>query len=302
MLAILVDKIGSIDDIKIKDLPIPVIREDEILVSAKAFGLNPVDWKGVVNGIFEIPYILGSDVSGIITKIGSGVKKYKIGDEIIASLEWSKQGAFAEYIVTKENFITHKPKNLSFEESAVVPLSSLTAWQGLFKNLNLQAGQKVFITAGAGGVGLFAIQLAKWKGAYVITTASKNNKDFLFSLGADEVIDYKDEDAISKIKDVDCVFDSVMMREKLFRILKKGGRYVSINGKPTSEEIKDYDITAEHFLFKSDVKDLSAIVGLIEQGKLKVIIDKRFNFKEVKNALEYQKSGHSRGKNVLILS
>ncbi len=135
-----------------------------------------------------------------------------------------------------------------------------------------------------------------------MATASEKNKDFLLSLGADEVIDYKDEDVISRIKDVDCVFDSVMMREKLFRILKKGGRYVSINGKPTLEEIKDYDITAEHFLFKSDAEDLSEIVELIEEGKLKVVIDKRFDFKEVKNALEYQKSGHSRGKNVLILS
>ena len=302
MLAILVDKIGSIDDIKIKDLSIPEIKEDEILVKVKAVGINPVDWKGVVNGIFETPYILGSDVSGVITNTGSNVKNFKIGDEIIGSLEWSKQGACAEYVVTKENFITQKPTNLSFEESAVVPLSSLTAWQGLFTHLNLQSGQKVFITAGAGGVGLFAIQLAKWKGAYVITSASATNKDFLISFGADEVIDYQDEDVITKIKDIDCAFDSVIMREKLFKVLKKGGKCVSINGKPTPEEIKNYDITAEHFLFKSDTQDLSEIVDLIEKGKLKVVIDKRFDFKEVKHALEYQKSGHSRGKNVLILN
>jgi NADPH:quinone reductase-like Zn-dependent oxidoreductase len=302
MLAILVDKIGSIDGIKIKDLPTPKIKEDEILVKVKAVGINPVDWKGVVNGIFEIPYILGSDLSGVITNTGNNVKKYKIGDEIIGSLEWSKQGACAEYVVTKENFITKKPKNLSFEESAVVPLSSLTAWQGLFNHLNLQPGQKVLITAGTGGVGIFAIQLAKWKGAYVVATASENNKDFLFSLGADKVIDYKNEETISNLGEVDCVFDSVMMREKLFKILKKEGKYVSINGKLTSEEIKDYDITAEHFLFKSDAEDLSEIVSLIEEGKLKVVIDKRFDFREVKNSLKYQKLGHSKGKNVLTLS
>lgn len=302
MLAILVDKIGLIDDIKIKDLPIPTIQKGEILIKAKSFGLNPVDWKGIENGIFQMPYILGSDISGVITHIGNNVKNYKVGDEIIGSLEWSRQGAFTEYVVTTENFITHKPKNLSFEESSVIPLSSLTAWQGLFKHLNLQSGQKIFITAGAGGVGLFAIQLAKWKGAYVITTASENNKDFLLSLGADEVIDYKNEDLINKINEIDCVLDSVMMRGKLFKILKKGGKYVSINGKPTLEEINDYDITAGHFLFKSNTKDLSVIVRLIEEGNLKVFIDKRFNFKEVKNALKYQKLGHSRGKNVLVLS
>lgn len=302
MLAILVNKIGSIDDIKIIDLPIPKIKDDEVLVKVKAVGVNPVDWKGVVNGIFEIPYILGSDISGVITDIGSDVKNYKIGDEIIGSLEWLKQGACAEYVVTKENFITHKPEGLSFEESAVIPLSSLTAWQGLFDHLNLQSGQKVFITAGTGGVGIFAIQFAKWKGAYVIVTASENNKDVLLSLGADEVIDYNNRDRISELREIDCAFDSVMMREKLFKVLKKGGKYISINGKPTPEEIKDYDIIAEHFLFKSDAEDLSEIVGLIEEDKLKIIIDKRFNFKEVKDALMYQKLGHSIGKNVIILS
>src|SRR3989344_9100328 len=132
-------------------------------------------------------------------------KKYKVGDKIIGSLEWSKQGACAEYVATKENFITHKPKNLSFEESAFIPLSSLTAWQGLFNHLNLKSGQKIFITAGTGGVGLFAIQLAKWKGAYVITSASENNKDFLLSFGANEVFDYQKKKEIEKIKDVDCV-------------------------------------------------------------------------------------------------
>src|SRR5690606_16990971 len=143
----------------------------------------------------------------------------------------------------------HKPKKLSFQESAVIPLSSLTAWQGIFEHLKLKSGQKILITAGMGGVGLFAIQLAKWIGAYVITTASESDKDFLLSLGVDEVIDYKDEKAIENIETVDCVFDSVVMREKLFKILKKGGRYVSINGKPTLEEVQGYNITAEHFLY-----------------------------------------------------
>ncbi|KKQ02249.1 MAG: Quinone oxidoreductase-like protein [Parcubacteria group bacterium GW2011_GWA2_36_24] len=302
MLTILVEKIGSIDDLKIKDLPVPKIKKDEILVKVKAIGLNPADWKGVENGIFEVPYILGSDISGVITEIGGDVIMYNIGDQIIGSLEWSKQGACAEYVITKEKFIAHKPTNLSFEESATIPLSSLTAWQGLFKHLDLKSGQKVFITAGTGGVGLFAIQLAKWKGAYVITTASENNKDFLLSFGVNEVIDYRNENSINNLKDIDCVFDSVIMREKLFKILKKGGKYVSINGRPTPEEVKDYDITAVHFLFESDSKDLSEIVDLIEKDKLKVVIDKRFDFKEIKNALEYQKTRHSRGKNVIVLS
>ncbi len=302
MLAILVEKNGSIDNLKIIDLSIPEIKKDEILVNVKAVGLNPVDWKGVENSIFKAPYILGSDISGVITKIGDDVQKYKVGDEIIGSLEWSQQGACAEYISTKENFIVHKPKNLSFEESAVVSLSSLTAWQGLFSHLDLKSGQRIFITAGTGGVGLFAIQLAKWRGAYVITSTSKNNKDFLFSFGVDEVIDYQDEDAMCNIKNIDCAFDSMMMREKLFRILRKGGKYVSINGKPTVEEVRDYDISAEHFLFKSNSKDLSEIVDLIEKGQLKVVIDKRFDLKEIKNALEYQKKGHSVGKNVIILT
>src|SRR5690606_35083730 len=144
----------------------------------------------------------------------------------------------------------------------------------------LKSGQKILITAGMGGVGLFAIQLAKWIGAYVITTASESDKDFLLSLGVDEVIDYKDEKAIENIETVDCVFDSVVMREKLFKILKKGGRYVSINGKPTLEEVQGYNITAEHFLYKSDSKTLFKIVDLINNEKIKVFIDKKFSFKE----------------------
>ncbi|MCF7833846.1 MAG: NADP-dependent oxidoreductase [Candidatus Pacebacteria bacterium] len=301
MKAIFVDKNISGNYIRIKRIPIPDILNNEILIKVKAVGLNPVDWKGIEYNIFKKPYILGSDFSGVAVKVGKKIKKYKKGDKVIGSLEWLKQGACAEYIVTKEMYIYKKPLNISLLKSASIPLASLTAWQSLFKELNLKKGQKIFITAGAGGVGLFAIQFAKWKGAYVYTSASKKNHKFLYNIGADEILDYTNTSSFNKIKDLDCVLDSVSMKSTLFKVLKKGGKYLSINGKPTSEDLEGYDILAKHFLFHSDSKDLGQIVKLIGKGTIKVVVDKYFNIKHFKKALKYQKKGHSKGKNILLI-
>src|SRR5690606_35086835 len=163
MKAIRIHEKGAIDNIQLEELPKPSIAPNQVLVKIKACGVNPVDWKSTVYGYFQMPYTVGTDISGIIEAIGNEVTDYKIGDEIIGSLEWATQGAFAEYVATETKYIALKPKNLSFEAAAAVPLAALTAWQGLFDKLNLQKGQKVLIQAAAGGVGLFAVQFAKWK-------------------------------------------------------------------------------------------------------------------------------------------
>src|SRR5690606_22367292 len=181
-------------------------------------------------------------ISGIIEAIGNEVTDYKIGDEIIGSLEWAKQGAFAEYVATETKYIALKPKNLSFEEAAAVPLAALTAWQGLFDKLNVKAGQKVLIQAAAGGVGLFAVQFAKWKGAQVVGVASAKNEAFLKSVDVDAIIDYKTADFTKITSDFDAVFDSMASSEKTIPLLKKGGKYVTITAKPSEDLVQKHDV------------------------------------------------------------
>ena len=302
MKAVFIKEKGSFDNIVIEEIEKPVIAADEILVKIKAAGVNPVDWKATMHGIFNPPHILGTDIAGIIEATGKDVKNYKPGDEIIGSLEWAKQSAFAEYVATKEKYITYKPKNLSFAESSAVPLAALTAWQGLFDHGNLQAGQKVIIQAAAGGVGLFALQFAKWKGAYVVATASERNIDFLKSVGADEVIDYTKYKLTDKTKNADVVLDSVATPEvqlESFKALKPGGKYVSITAGPREELLKGFDISATRFLFISNPEQLKQIVRLIEDGTVKVFVEKTFPLAEAKEALMHVHKGRTRGKVVL---
>ena len=308
MKAVFIKEKGSFNNVVVEEVSKLVIAADEILVKVKAAGVNPVDWKATLNGYFNPPHILGSDIAGIIEAVGSNVKNYpqdtvyKPGDEIIGSLEWAKQGAFAEYVATKEKYITYKPKNLSFTESAAVPLAALTAWQGLFEHGNFQKDQKIIIHAAAGGVGLFALQFAKWKGAHVVATASERNIDFLRSVGADEVIDYTKYKLTDKTVNADVVLDSVATPEvqlESFKALKPGGKYVSITAAPREELLKGFDISATRFLFHSNPEQLKQIVHLIEEEKIKVFIDKTFPLTEAKEALMYVHKGRTRGKVVL---
>src|SRR3954469_14505576 len=209
MKAIIAKAKGSFDNVVVEEIAKPLIAADEILVKVYAAGVNPVDWKAVLNNYFGYPLILGSDIAGVIEAVGKEVKNYKAGDEIIGSLEWQKQRAFAEYVATKEKYITRKPKNLSMQESAAIPLASLTAWQALFDHAHLQATEEIVVHAAAGGVGLFAVQFAKWKGSYVIGTASERNIDFLKSVGVDEVIDHTKYKLTEKVNNVDAVLDTV---------------------------------------------------------------------------------------------
>ncbi|WP_024769863.1 NADP-dependent oxidoreductase [Aquimarina macrocephali] len=302
MKAIIANKKG-IENIEIREIDIPKIRQNEVLIKIKAIGVNPVDWKGVESGEFGSSYILGSDISGIVEGIGNKVTKFKKGDEVIGSLDWNKQGAYAEFVASEERFLTTKPKNLTFIEAAAIPMASLTAWQGIFDKLGLSKNEKIVIQATAGGVGLFALQFAKWAGAFVIAIASEKNTAFLKSLGADMVLDYNKIDFSETLENIDAVFDSVETAEESFKILKKDGKYVGISSlsTPISKKlIAQYDVTATKYLFKSNNKQLKEIVMLIENSDIKIFIDKVFSFSEVKKALKYQKNGHSRGKNIIV--
>jgi NADPH:quinone reductase-like Zn-dependent oxidoreductase len=301
MKAVQISEKGSLDNLRLVALDKPVPKAGEILVRVKAAGVNPVDFKGVLNGIFQMPYIVGTDIAGVVEAVGPEVKDFSVGQEVIGSLEWATQGAFAEYVLTSEQYLAPKPANLSFEEAAAVPLAALTAWQGLFDHLDIRLGQKVVIQAAAGGVGVFAVQLAKWKGAYVVALASPKNAEFVARLGADEVLDYRREDLTEVVRDADAAFDSMGTSAQLFPMLKKGGRYVTITVKPSAELAESYGVSTQHFLFHSDAGQLAQIRALIESGTLRVVLDQTFPLSDVHLALDYQRQGRSRGKNVLLM-
>lgn len=245
MKAFTIDKYSKEDKLQLVDLPEPIVTENEVLVAIHAASVNQLDAK-IKHGEFKLllsyklPLVLGHDVAGIVTKVGPKVSRFKIGDEVFARPADFKIGTFAEYIAINENDVALKPKNISMEEAASIPLVALTVWQAFVEKANLLKGQKVFIQAGSGGVGTIAIQLAKHLGTTVATTTSANNFELVKNLGADVLIDYKTQDFESILKDYDLVLNSQDAKtlEKSLKILKPGGKVVSISGPPDNDFAK----------------------------------------------------------------
>src|SRR5688572_27454845 len=237
MKAFIVDRYGSKDSGRIGEMPEPELRDDDVLVRIHAAGVNPLDSK-IRDGEFKrilpyrLPLILGNELAGIVVRAGSGVRRFKPGDEVYARPDKDRIGTFAEFIAMSEDDAAIKPKTLTMEEAASIPLVGLTAWQVLIERANLKKGQKVLIHAGSGGVGTFAIQLAKHIGATVATTTSAPNVDLVKSLGADVVIDYKKEDFEKLLSGYDVVLNSLSKDtlEKSLKVLKPGGKLISISG------------------------------------------------------------------------
>ncbi|MGM2508466.1 NADP-dependent oxidoreductase [Bacillus cereus group sp. BceL035] len=326
MKAMIIDKYGKVP-MRMAEVPTPEINEYEVLAEIHAASINPIDFKirdGKVKMLlkYEMPLILGNDFSGVITKVGSKVTRFKVGDEIYARPRKNKIGTFAEYIAIHEDDIALKPKNLSFEEAASIPLVGLTSYQALHDIMQLQKGQKILIHAGSGGVGTFAIQLAKIMGATVTTTASEAGANLVQSLGADEIINYKTEKFEDILKDYDAVFDTIggTTLEKSFNIIKSGGNIVSVSGMPNARFGKEFGsgffktllfslaskkLTAlekKHnaqysFLFMKPSGDqLRTIANYIESGKIKPVIDRVFPFEDAQKAMEYSEAGRAKGK------
>lgn len=307
----------------------PEIKTDEVLIETFAASVNPLDIK-VINGKMKavrkttFPTTLGHDVSGKIVEIGKDVTAFNLGDEVYAYL--AKQGAFAEFVSVKGKSVSLKPKNVSFEEAASLPLVSLTASQVL-KRGKLKSGEKILIHAGSGGVGSLAIQLAKAKGAYVYTTTSTDNVEWVKALGADRVIDYKTEDYKAIVKDVDMVLDTLgnQYTEDAFKVIKKGGRVISLVGpvdKETANRMKlnffakiylgwkRRNITKQiklksafySLLFmRENVAQLNDVARLVESEKVKTKIDKVFPIEDAISALLYVEKGRTKGKVVIKL-
>lgn len=274
-----------------------------MLVRVHAAGVNPVDWKIRTGGgrMAALPYTPGFDVSGVVEQVGSNVGKFKVGDEIFAMVDLRRGGCYAEYAIVKETEAVMKPSKISHSDAASVPLVALTAWQALFDTAKLDKGQTVLIHAGAGGVGSMAVQLAKWKGAHVIATASKENHDFLKQLGADEVIDYRNQKFEDVAKDIDVVLDSIGVDTQLrsFSVLKKGGMLVSIVGAPPKQKAQELGVRAAGILVHVDAKELEQIGILVDEGKIKPAVTQVLPLSDAAKAHELSETRHTRGKIVL---
>src|SRR5438067_2547986 len=332
MKAFIVDRYGSADRVRASEVPDPEMREDDVLIEIYAAGVNPLDSK-IRDGEFKLllpyrlPLILGNELAGVVIRVGSRVRRFKPGDEVYARPDKNRIGTFAEFIAVREDDLAIKPKSLTMEEAASIPLVGLAAWQALIEKAKLKKGQKVLIQAGSGGVGTFAIQLAKHVGATVATTTSTANIDLVRRLGADIVIDYKKEDFAEVLRDYDVVLNSLdkVTLEKSLRVLKPGGQLISISGPPDAAFARSigaswglrvimgllsYGIRAKakrrqvhySFLFmRASGDQLTEITSLIDDGIIRPVVDRVFPFTSTKEAMAYVETGRAKGKVVVSL-
>jgi NADPH:quinone reductase-like Zn-dependent oxidoreductase len=310
MKAIVIENYGGKEELKEMQVENPKANTEQVVVEVKATSINPIDWKlreGYLQQMmdFQFPIILGWDVAGVISEIGEGVTEWKVGDKVFARPETTRFGTYAEYTIVDQALLAKIPDNISFEAAAAVPLAGLTAWQGLFDHGKLKKGETVLIHAGAGGVGTYAIQLAKSIGAKVITTASATNHDLLIGLGANQVIDYKTENFAEMLNGVDLVLDTIggEVQNNSFKVLKpKTGRMISIVGLNDEEVRKQYDVAFESIWLETNGQELTKIADLMTAGKVKSIIGATFPLTEkgIYDAHELSETHHALGKIVIV--
>lgn len=299
---------GGPEVIQINTFSNPTLKPGQILVENFAASINPIDWKvraGYLQKMvpLQLPVTLGGDFAGKVVEIADDVSNVTVGDEVYgqASILNGSSGAMAEVVAANVANASLKPKRVNFEEGAALPLAGGSALQAIEEHIKLQEGQKILIHGGAGGIGHFAIQIAKALGGYVATTVSAKDSDFAKTLGADEVIDYKTQQFEEILRDYDAVFDTVggETTDKSFRILKKGGVIVSMAGQPNLELAQKFGITAIGQKSKVDTARLNRLTELVESGKIKVHIDKIFSLEQAKEAFVHQEKDHPQGKVVI---
>ena len=333
MKAFLIDRYGRKETGRIDDVPTPSLRDDDVLIRVHAASVNALDTK-IRRGEFKVilpyrlPLILGNDLAGTVERVGASVHQFKPGDEVYARPDDDRIGTFAEFIAVNAAAVALKPNNLTMAEAASLPLVALTAWQALVETAQLKPGQKVFIQAGSGGVGTVAIQLAKHLGAFVATTTSTPNVAWVRDLGADVVIDYRQQDFATELHDYDVVLNSLGKDEleRSLRILKPGGHLISISGPPTPRfaaarglawplkqvmrllslgirrKARHKKMTYSFLFMRADGAQLSTITSLVESGAIAPVIDRVFPFQDAQGALAYVESGRAKGKVVVELS
>ncbi|AZE92433.1 Bifunctional protein: zinc-containing alcohol dehydrogenase [Pseudomonas orientalis] len=331
MKAFFIDRYGKQDG-RIGQVPDPAVGVHDVLIQVHAASVNPLDSK-ISTGEFKLilpyrfPLILGNDLAGVVVRTGAAVTRFKPGDEVYARPPESRIGTFAELIAVNENALALKPANLSMAEAAAMPLAALTAWQVLVETAQVKKGQKVLIHAGSGGVGTLAIQLAKHLGAFVATTTSTANVEWVKALGADVVIDYKQKDFASELRDFDVVLNSLGsdVLEKSLKVLKPGGQLISLSGPPTAQfaqaqglpwvlgqvmrllssgirrKARKHRVSYAFLFMHADGVQLQNITALIEAGVIKPVIDRAFPFESTAEALRYVDQGRAKGKVTITL-
>jgi NADPH:quinone reductase-like Zn-dependent oxidoreductase len=306
MRAIRVNGYGGPEQLKLEWIERPEPQAGEVLLRVHAAGVNPIDWK-IRQGLMKdfqpvmFPYIPGIEVAGVVEEVGPGVTAFEIGQAVFGQ---SARGAYAEYVAVYAEALAPKPETLSFAEAATVPVGATTAWRALFEYGGLTSGQRVLIRGAAGGVGLFAVQLAKWKGAQVIGMASTANLDFVRSLGADMVVDYMTTPIESVIQDVDLVLDGVGGETLISSLaaIRRGGTLISLAGPPPQEQARARGVRAMMIHSQPSSALLQTLTQLIDEGRLKVPVETTFPLKKVQQAHEHSQSGHGRGRIVLRIA
>jgi len=306
MKAVCIYGYGGPEVLVYEDAPRPHPDAGEVLVRIHAAAINPVDWKireGHLKTMLHhtLPLVLGWDVSGVVESLGPGLTRLKVGDEVFSRPDIERDGAYAEFIVMKESDVALKPKSLDHIHAAALPLAGLTAWQTLFDAGALAAGQRVLIHAAAGGVGTLAVQLAKWKGAHVIATASAHNHDFLRKLGVDQVVDYDTERFETVVAPVDVILDPMggETQDRSWQVLKPGGILISIASPPAAEAAAKHGVRQAFVFTQPNAAQLAEIAQLADAQKLKAIVQTVLPLSDATRGQELSQRGHTRGKIVL---
>lgn len=309
MKAAQINKYGEGDVVEIiQNLPKPTTASEKILIETFAASVNPFDWKvreGHLKQYISLPITLGSDFAGIVAEVGANVSGFKKGDEVygMAGTFDKGSGTFAEFVLADPKYTALKPKKANFIEAAALPLAGISAWQALVDNIGLSAGQKILIHGAAGGIGSMAIQIAKHIGAYVATTVASKDKDYVKSLGADEIIDYQKQNFATFLHDFDAVYDTVGGDTYVnsFQVLRKNGVMVSMLEQPNTDLMGKYGVKAIYQRTEPTTDRLTNVANLVDMGAIKINVDKTFPFDQTAEALTYQEKKHPRGKVVIVI-
>jgi NADPH:quinone reductase-like Zn-dependent oxidoreductase len=307
MQAAYIKQYGDVENLMVGDVPKPSISSSQVLIKVKAAGVNPVDFhirNGMLedSGTHELPLVLGWDAAGIVSEVGQHVTDFKLGDEVYVYSPLTEQGAHAEYLAVDANVVADKPASLSFIQSAAVPLAALTALQALTTHGELQKGQLVLIHNASGGVGSFAVQIAKHLGAYVIATGSQAKKGFIMGLGADEFIDYKQDDFEQHVSNIDLVFAAVggnNIVERSLVVIKPNGRLISLLDEIDEKKAQSQNIHYARMIVEPSKIGLNTIADMLESNQLQVTIDSVFSLDDAKKAMIKSESARATGKIVI---
>jgi NADPH:quinone reductase-like Zn-dependent oxidoreductase len=306
MKAVRIHSYGGPEVLALEEMPRPEPGNGEVLVRVHAASVNPVDWKvreGYLREMLphRMPLVMGWDASGTVEATGPGVTRFKVGDEVFSRPDILRDGTYAEYVVIRETEVAHKPGTVDHLHAAALPLAGLTAWKSLIETAGVAPGQRVLIHGAAGGVGSYAVQLAKWRGAHVIATASAQNHEYLRGLGADEVVDYRSVRFEVVVQGVDVVFDTIGgdTQERSWQVLKRGGILVSIIAPPSAEKAAALGVRQAFVFIQPDAAVLAELAGLVDGGKLRIYVEAVLPLAEARRAQELSQGGHVRGKIVL---